>query len=161
MAGVSNEPLTPEQIQRLREGLARRGWIQTDLARHLDMRDSTISDIFLSKTGPRTSTFRAICDALEINPGYVMLGIDPKWVAARASSSSTELRPVAVPALGVERWFGESVEGRTLGEEERESMRRVPWPDPHARYPDVVYHLVLSGLRQARQFHFPSAGNGH
>src|SRR5688572_5923594 len=130
MNPVSLPPLTVEQVERLREGLTRQGWSQSQLAEAADVRPSTISAMLNRESGPRSGTLTDVCRALMINKAYVMLGIEPKWVDHGTSQSSTELTPVTDPPPGVERWLSSTIEGRSASQEERERLRGVPWPQP-------------------------------
>lgn len=145
---MPNDALQPEQVARLREGLAVKGWSQADLAHAIKKRDSTISAILGGNSGPRTSTFKAICDALRLNPGYVMFGIEPRFIEPQKTPSSTELKPVAM-SLGVDLWLADTPDGRSTSAAERDAMRAVPWPNPFQRYSNETYLLILTGLRQA------------
>lgn len=146
---VPLKPLDEEQIARLREGLTRKGWSQTQLADAADVRNSTISSMMRGESGPRSATLTDVCKALGMSKAYVMLGIGPKFVDDEPSQSSTELKPVTGASLGVDRWIAETIEGRSTSPEERERLRQVPWPSPGERYEDEAYNLVLLGLRQA------------
>lgn len=139
--------LNDEQRARLREGLARRGWGQTDLAKAITKRDGTISDLFSGEKATRQSTLDAVCNALEMSFHYLIMGTEPKWTNGAKSASSTELRAVPM-SLGVDLWLADTPEGRSTTSLEREMMRAAPWHDPYVRYEDEAYRLVLLGFRR-------------
>lgn len=143
---MPNKPdrLTAEQISRLREALLRKQWTVSHLAREMGVRVSSISDNLNGKTGPQPRNLTRMCELLEVNEGYVVLGLEPKW----RSASQTKLRPVAA-SLGIDWWLTETAEGRGTTAEERELLRTLRLPDPYARN-NEAYQSALEIIRDVR-----------
>jgi transcriptional regulator with XRE-family HTH domain len=147
IGNVPSDTLSPEQVARIREGLARKGWTQGDLAQAVQKRESTISSILNGSAGPRTSTLKSICEALGLNFGWVTVGLEPRWVDPKKSPSFTQLTAVPM-SLGVDLWLADTPQGRSTNAAEREMLRASPWPNPHRRYEDEAYEWVLMGYRR-------------
>jgi transcriptional regulator with XRE-family HTH domain len=154
---VSPQKPNPEEVAlRLREAMIARGiTTNRDLARRAEIGENAVGDVLNGKRESRENTILALCKALSINHMWLLLGLGERDANAkvtvmhegRETSSSQLLKPVS---LGIDRWLTDTVEGRSTTPEEREYLRSVPWPEPQARHPDIVYHLTLVAYRHAK-----------
>lgn len=152
------EPLDPGQRARLREGMAKMFWGNAQLAKATGKTPNTIGNILNGESAPQQGTLQAMCDALKMNIAYVVLDEGPAFIEPKAASA-VELRAVDAP-LGLDRWLAESAEGKGASLQEIAHLRGVTLPDPHFRYPDVVYHYLLAAFREALRGRHAQSGQG-
>lgn len=133
------KPLTKEQIERLREGMRRKGWTRNQ---DFGMRPNTVGNALSGQKGVSMKTLKEMCRRLEMELIYVQTGMGPKWVA----------KPRETPkSLGVDIWLTETSIETT--EEERSRLREFPWGKPYVREPDHVYEAVLFAMRAPEKSH--------
>jgi transcriptional regulator with XRE-family HTH domain len=126
---------------------------QRELARAINIGETTLSQILSGKQNPMYGNVLAIMMTLKANPGWIVCGIEPKYLDdANTPDSQQYLKPVHV--TGVERWILETHEN--MAQPEKAFLRNVPFPFPEVQQPAVVYQMVLTAYRQAVQF-----GNEH
>lgn len=144
---TSTEPraLSPEARERLREAIAYRRVSQSDLARGIGVGATLISEVLNGKRDPILENALAMMLWLRVNPGWIVCGVEPKYLDEKQRESSRELLPVNL--TGAERWILDTAESIT--QQERAFLRAVPFPHPEVQQPDVVYQMVLTAYRQA------------
>jgi transcriptional regulator with XRE-family HTH domain len=136
------------------------------LARRADLSPATVNDALSGVREPQQATQYKLCAALRLNVYWMLTGQGEKsiddataaeYLARARPPSQTGLQAVA-SSLGVDRWLTDTPEGGRTLPDERTWLRSFPWPDPHARYPNLVYELTLSLYRQMRAFQGESPG---
>lgn len=116
---------------------------QRELARRVGIGETPVGRILNGDAEPKPDTLIAMCQALEVHPSWVLMGIEPAYLEGESGDLPARAH------WGIDAWIAESLEGRNANEDERAWLRAVPWPAPHVRYPDMVYAMVLLSYRQA------------
>lgn len=146
-----------EEAARLREAFeeieAKTGWSQGDLASRAGVAPATVGDMLAGKRAPRRESLVKVCAAMGLNPAWVKIKKEPKYLSPGEAEPSVSPRLVpdlrAVQPHGVERWLSDV---RGVSPDERQWLLTVPWPNSHVRYPDMVYGILLTTYRQMRDY---------
>lgn len=138
----------------MRDAFEETGWSQGDLAARARVAPATVGDMLAGKREPRKESLFKVCAAMGLNPAWVKLKREPKYIApgetepaVSAPRAAPDLR--AVQPHGVERWLSDM---RGVSPDEQQWLLTVPWPNSHVRYPDMVYSILLTTYRQMRDY---------
>ncbi len=145
--GEKERTLSEAQCARFAQALAHRGLTYRDLSRKTLIGESSVGAVLNGKQDAKFSNLEKIMDALCVNPGWVLAGMEPRYLdGSGGSSESGVLRAVVVTDL--DRWLRTQPTG-SVTPSEIEFLRTAPLPSGGKGRRDTAYQTLLQALRFA------------